>query len=93
MLDSNDLRMLDCEHSGGMEVATNYGRHEETITGRDVMTKMEKFETKETSDQLKKIWLVNFKGFTLETTRREPHAGMFGKIHYKNVWLLKKKNE
>jgi len=50
-------------------------------------------ETKETSDQLKKIWLMNFKGFTLETTRREPHAGMFGNIVYKNVWVLKKKKK
>ena len=57
------------------------------------MKNSDEIETKETSDQLKKIWLVNFKGFRLETTRREPHAGLFGRIHYKNVWVLKKKGK
>jgi len=49
--------------------------------------------TLETSDQLKKNWLVNFRGFTLQTTRREPRAGMFGRIRYKNVWVLDKKEK
>jgi hypothetical protein len=47
----------------------------------------------ETSDQLKKAWLVNFKGYSLESTRKEPQAGMFGNIRYKKIWILKKDGE
>lgn len=54
------------------------------------MKKEVKCTTLETSDRMKKVWLVGFKGFTLQATRREPRAGLFGKIRYKNVWVLKR---
>ena len=45
----------------------------------------------ETSHRLKKVWLVKVNGYTVLSTRRNPHAGMFGSIRYTNVWVLEKK--
>ncbi|MBN4046728.1 hypothetical protein JYT90_00235 [bacterium AH-315-P07] len=54
---------------------------------------MTKPETLEIEGQLKKLWLTNFRGYTLLTTRREPQSGMLGRIRYKNVWVLQKNKE
>ena len=47
----------------------------------------------ETSDRLKKLWLVNINGYMVTSTRRTPLSGVFGKIRYKNIWVLEKKGQ
>lgn len=49
-------------------------------------------QTLETSTPVKKFWLTTFGGYDVTATRRSPMVGLFGRIRYKNVWVLNRRN-
>ncbi len=41
-----------------------------------------------TRSHLVALWLRRVGGYHVDSVRRTPHAGVFGGIHYQNVWVL-----